>query len=63
MPDTADVVHFARLIETLHPWLDQVAIIGGWRTGFTGYTRWPSRSITSRWEPWIPMWLFRPNFL
>lgn len=30
MPDTPDVVHFARLIETLHPWLDHVAIIGGW---------------------------------
>jgi len=30
MPDTPDVAHFARLIETLHPWLDKVAIIGGW---------------------------------
>jgi hypothetical protein len=30
MPDTPDAEHFARLIETLHPWLDQVAIIGGW---------------------------------
>src|SRR5260370_19146322 len=30
MPDTPDAEHFARLMETLHPWLDQVAIIGGW---------------------------------
>jgi hypothetical protein len=30
MPTTPDAEHFARLIETLHPWLDQVAIIGGW---------------------------------
>jgi hypothetical protein len=26
----SDVEHFARLVETLHPWLDQVVIIGGW---------------------------------
>ena len=25
-----EVEHFARLIDTLHPWLDQVVIIGGW---------------------------------
>jgi len=25
-----DVEHFARLIDTLHPWLDEVVIIGGW---------------------------------
>jgi hypothetical protein len=30
MAATSDVEHFARLVETLHPWLDQVVIIGGW---------------------------------
>lgn len=26
----SDIEHFAHLIDTLHPWLDQVVIIGGW---------------------------------
>jgi hypothetical protein len=26
----SDVEHFVRLVETLHPWLDQMVIIGGW---------------------------------
>jgi hypothetical protein len=30
MPGTADVEYFARLVEALDPWLDQVVIIGGW---------------------------------
>ena len=30
MDANPDAVHFARLIETLCPWLDQVVIIGGW---------------------------------
>jgi hypothetical protein len=30
MATNPDVEHFARLIDTLHPWLDQVVIIGGW---------------------------------
>jgi hypothetical protein len=30
MPDTPDAIHFARLIDTLHPWLNQVVVIGGW---------------------------------
>ncbi len=30
MPETSDLNHFARLIEALRPWLDQVVIIGGW---------------------------------
>ena len=30
MPGTPDVEYFARLIEALDPWLDQVVIIGGW---------------------------------
>ncbi len=30
MPGTTDVEDFARLIEALHPWLDQVVVIGGW---------------------------------
>lgn len=30
MAAASDVEHFARLVETLHPWLDQVVIIGGW---------------------------------
>jgi hypothetical protein len=25
-----DMEGFARLIEALHPWLDQVVVIGGW---------------------------------
>jgi len=25
-----DTKHFARLIDTLHPWLDQIVIVGGW---------------------------------
>jgi len=25
-----DVKHFARLTDALHPWLDEVVIIGGW---------------------------------
>jgi hypothetical protein len=30
MAGEADIEHFARLIEALDPWLDQVVIIGGW---------------------------------
>jgi len=30
MAASPDIEHFARLIDTLHPWLDQVVIIGGW---------------------------------
>jgi len=30
MAANPDVEHFARLIDTLHPWLNQVVIIGGW---------------------------------
>jgi hypothetical protein len=30
MDANPDIEHFARLIDTLHPWLDQVVIIGGW---------------------------------
>jgi len=30
MAATSDVEHFAQLVETLNPWLDQVVIIGGW---------------------------------
>jgi hypothetical protein len=30
MAANPDIEHFARLIDTLHPWLDQVVIIGGW---------------------------------
>lgn len=30
MSSNPDIEHFARLIETLDPWLDKVAIIGGW---------------------------------
>jgi Nucleotidyltransferase len=30
MATNPDVEHFARLIDTLHPWLEQVVIIGGW---------------------------------
>jgi hypothetical protein len=30
MPGTPDVEYFARLVEILDPWLDQVVIIGGW---------------------------------
>jgi len=30
MAANPDIDHFARLIDTLHPWLDQVVIIGGW---------------------------------
>jgi hypothetical protein len=30
MPDTPDAIHFARLIDTLQPWLNQVVVIGGW---------------------------------
>lgn len=30
MADASDVEYFARLIEALDPWLDQVVIIGGW---------------------------------
>jgi hypothetical protein len=30
MAANPDIEHFARLIDTLNPWLDQVVIIGGW---------------------------------
>jgi hypothetical protein len=30
MPGTPEVEYFARLVEALDPWLDQVVIIGGW---------------------------------
>jgi hypothetical protein len=30
MAANPDIEHFARLIDTLHPWLDQVVITGGW---------------------------------
>jgi hypothetical protein len=30
MPGSTDIEDFARLIEALHPWLDQVVVIGGW---------------------------------
>ncbi len=30
MAGEADIEQFARLIEALDPWLDQVVIIGGW---------------------------------
>jgi hypothetical protein len=30
VPAQSDAEHFARLIDALHPWLDEVAIIGGW---------------------------------
>jgi hypothetical protein len=30
MPAAPDVEYFARLVEALDPWLDQVVIIGGW---------------------------------
>lgn len=30
MAGAPDVEYFARLIEALDPWLDQVVIIGGW---------------------------------
>jgi hypothetical protein len=30
MAEASDVDYFARLIEALDPWLDQVVIIGGW---------------------------------
>jgi hypothetical protein len=30
MPVSSDVDYFARLVEALNPWLDQVVIIGGW---------------------------------
>jgi len=30
MAPKTDTEHFARLIDTLHPWLDQVVVIGGW---------------------------------
>jgi hypothetical protein len=30
MAGDPDVEHFARLADALHPWLDEVAIVGGW---------------------------------
>jgi hypothetical protein len=30
VPARQDMEDFARLIEALHPWLDQVVVIGGW---------------------------------
>ena len=30
MAGPSDVEYFARLVEALDPWLDQVVIIGGW---------------------------------
>ena len=30
MPANQEMEDFARLIEALHPWLDQVVVIGGW---------------------------------
>jgi hypothetical protein len=30
MAGQSDVEYFARLVDALEPWLDQVVIIGGW---------------------------------
>jgi hypothetical protein len=30
VPASQDMENFAPLIEALHPWLDQVVVIGGW---------------------------------
>jgi hypothetical protein len=54
MPANPDIEHFARLIDTLHPWLDQVVIIAA-------CTRWHSHLIMNHWGPLIPTLLFQPS--
>ena len=50
----SDVEYFARLVDALEPWLDQVVIIGGWHTASTACTLSRNRSNTSLSEPSIP---------
>jgi hypothetical protein len=47
-----DLRSFARLVDVLAPWLDQVVIVGGWRIVYTGFTLWRSRSNMSLWQPY-----------
>ena len=49
-----DVEYFARLVDALEPWLDQVVIIGVWHTASTACSLLRSRSTTNLSEPSTP---------